>query len=315
MSVSTGAPTTSISELLDAEQAEQSTWSTAIPFWHPRNEGADEDAETETDVADQAAGQTTEEEQTDATGDDLPFRIEDIDDDFVLTGPDARKWAVARQAEMQAAMTRRTQEATALAEQLGERKELLDRLDSDDPTVSRQALGEFLAKHNLVLPDEDEGGEEEVEEPEGDLDPRVVALQEEVESLKAERTAEADAEASARQQNAFATHIVSSLDKHAKDLGLQAADDLPEEDREAIVTRALSMQRRPDGLLDMDAAIAKELDYQQKLEARNRQRYLESKDVPGVRTGGSGASGQKTVDLTDRSTRLERAAAVAGRHY
>ena len=313
MTVSTGAPFTHLTELLQAEQAEQQTWATEIPSWHPRNEGEEETEET-TEVEgteDQAAGQTTEGQQTDT---DLPFRIEDIDDEFVLTGPDARKWAIARQAEMQAAMTRRTQEAAALAEQLGERKELLDRLDSDDPTVSRQALGEFLAKHNLVLPDEDDG-EEEVEEPEGDLDPRIVALQEEVAELRAERTAESDAEASAKQQEAFAGHIVSSLDKHAKDLGLENAEAIPEEDREAIVTRALAMPRRPDGLLDMDTAIAKELDYQQAIEKRAKERYLESKDVPGVRTGGGASSASKTVDLTDRSTRLSRAEAVAGRHY
>ena len=325
----TGAPA-HLSTILSLAAAERPMWdaiSAGIPAWHPRNEDppAPDAAAAATDQAaagadaDQAAASATQ-----AAGDELalPFSLDEIGEDFTLQGPAARDWITARQAQMQGALTKRTQQLAQQTEQLGEWGSLVARLEDEE--TKREALIELLDKFDLDLPDEwGAAPAASTETPaaaaaagETELDPATQALADRVAELEAERTASAEAEAAETAERAHNAHIVASLDAFAvQQLGEgKQAEDLTQQQRDDLLTRAMALPRRADGFLDFDQAIANHLDYRQHVAAEERARYLASKDTPGV-TPGSAAHGTQAVDLSDKKTRLERAAAVAGRHY
>jgi hypothetical protein len=265
-------------------------------------------------VADQAAGSDAGAGNGNGENDsvELPFKLEEIGDDFTLSGPEARKWLTTRQAQMQAGYTRKSTELAEQRQAMQEKLALIEDLDSDDPKVARSALAQLVERFDFVLPDDDDdpaaaaAADAGDQEPQTDLEARLAAIE-------ARNQAQDQAETQQQQEQRFNRHVVESLDAYAVSQGLEKAEDIPEGDREAIISRAVALPRLEGGLLDFDAATAAHLAYVESLEADVRKRYVESKDVPNPGTV-NGTSGDSAVDLSDRPTRLKKADAIAGRH-
>lgn len=256
---------------------------------------------------DQAAGsQPADQAGTDDSPKlELPFKLEEIDENRTLTGAEAREFLRVREAQMQAAFTRSTQEVAELRKGLASRAELLEKLESDDPQVSREALSQLLDRFDLELPDDDDDEGVELSEP---------TVEERVQAVLAERdAAEAQRSEAERRRQEFDAHVVSNMTAFAKEEGVETIEDLPTHVREELLARAVAAPRLDNGLLDFDKAKAGLLANREAIAAAEKQRYLATKDAPHVGAV-TGPSGDKVVDLTDRSTRLARAAAVAGRH-
>lgn len=248
---------------------------------------------------------------------ELPFKIEDIAEDFTLTGEEARRWLQTRQAQMQAGLTRKTQELATQRSQLETWAERQARLESDDTEAKRQALNELLEPHGLQLPEDWVPGDPTEGEPiaDGEVDDPVVAdLQRRLAAAEAREAQRAQTAEQAERERVFDEHVSTSMDKIAEKLGLESVEKLDAEDQREIVGRALLAPRLANGLPDFDAGFASFLANQERIAAAERAKVLAAKDVPPV-TGGGGSGVPAPQPLKSASDRLKRAAAVAGRHY
>lgn len=242
----------------------------------------------------------------------LPFKLEDIGDDFTLTGEEARQFLVTRQAQMQAGLTRKSQELAAERAAVASLAELNTALDSDDPEVWRPAMAELLARKQYVLPEDDETPDPDPDpEPDDPRDATIAELkawkdqQEQAALTAAQQREESDAKAT------FDQHVVTEMQRISEETFRQKdVTKLPEDVVSDIVMHALNAPRLANGLPDFDAGLAKHL----AVEEARHQRYLESKQVPHVAGGGSSGVPAPTP-LKDMNDRMKRADAVASRHY
>jgi hypothetical protein len=261
-----------------------------------------------TDVVEQPVVESTEQQHEF----ELPFRLEDVNDEFSLEGQQAREWLTARQAQMQSAFTRKMQELGDQRKGVESLAEIQARLESE--ATRTQALNELLEPYGFALPDDDEEPDDDI--PGLDLDDPVAAELAELrafkESLEAERQQQSEQQAQQQADETFQRHVVSEMSRVAGELG-QKVEDMPEHIKRDVVTRALALPKRPDGLPDFDAALASHLEFMQEVTKLDREAYLASKQVPTV--PGGGGSGVPVRDLTSQQDRLAAANAVAGRHF
>ena len=257
----------------------------------------------------------TEDQPTDGPSLELPFKLEEIDDDFTLTGEQARQWIQARQAQMQAGLTQATQSIAAERAQIAEYLDVIDRLNSEE--TRREALGEILEGFGYALPDE-EPAEPGDELDESTMTPTERALKARLDARDAAEQAAAEEQrnraAQDEQRAAFQADVVQNMDAFAKEHGFEDHTAVPDEVKQDIVTRAVALPRLANGMLDFATAIANHLTYAESIREAERAAYLKSKEAPdpGIVDGPSGDS---VTDLSSREKRLERANAVAGAHY
>lgn len=304
-----GAPENAANaETLDALSARLNArpWeevSAGIPAWHPRMETAPPPAEP--DAAPPEPGDQPQDQAP-----ELPFKLDDITDDFTLTGEEARKWLLGRQAQLQAPVTRRQQELAQQAEQYAAYAELEQRLQ--DPSTSIDALKALAEMAGVDL---DTGEEPEVETPEytDPLEAEVAALREWREQQ--ETAAATQAETATRQQaeQEFEDFAVSEMERIAGSLGT-TLDEMAVEDKQDIVARALTSPTLANGLPDFDAGLAQHLAYQEYVATTKAEKYAASK-TGGMNPGVNGGSGSSVVDLRDTNARLAAAMTAADKHY
>lgn len=239
----------------------------------------------------------------------LPFSLEDVNDEFTLTGDQARQWLTTRQAQLQAPLTRRSQELAVEREQVAALAELQARLDADDTKTS--ALQELALRAGIELDfgDEEPPPEQVYEDP---LEAEVAELR----KWRAEQDGKAvEAEQATHRQSAelrFNEHAVSEMQRLAEGLG-QSLDEMPAHVKQDIVARALTAPKRPDGLPDFDAGFAAHLEYVELVAAASREKYATSKSNPNP--GISGGSGVAVTDLRNTQSRIAAALTAADRHY
>lgn len=277
-----------------------------IPAWHPR---MDEDGTPPAD-ADVAPADPAEQQEDQAP--ELPFKLDDITDDFTLTGEEARKWLLGRQAQLQAPVTRRQQELAQQAERLAVYDELEKQLN--DPNTSVEAVVAFAKRAGIEL----DVGEDEVEDD--DATEYTDPLEKEVAELRAWReqqeadaaTAQESAAAAAAEQQ-FEQHAISEMERIAQSMGT-TLEEMPAEDKQDIVARALTSPTLANGLPDFDAGLAAHVAYKEYVSKLEAEKYAASK-TGGMNPGVNGGSGSSVVDLRDTNQRLARAMAAADKHY
>jgi hypothetical protein len=240
----------------------------------------------------------------------LPFSLDDVDENFTLTGDDAKAWLRSRQAQLQAPLTRRQQELAVEREQLAALAELDRRLAADDTKI--EALQELAERAGIQIDFDDDDDEEPEDQFADPLEAEVAALrawkeEQEATAQNARQTAE-QSEAEAR----FNQNAITQMERIAGSLGT-TLDDMAAEDKADIVQRALVAPKLPDGMPDFDAGLTAHLAYREHISALERQKYAASKDVmnPGI----SGGSGQRVTNLRDTNARIAAATAAADKHY
>lgn len=277
-----------------------------IPHWHPR---MDEDPGTPTAEADAAPPDTGDQQQDQAP--ELPFKLDDITDDFTLTGEEARKWLLGRQAQLQAPVTRRQQELAQQAEQYAVYAELEQKLN--DPSTSLEAVMAFAKRAGIDLEVDGEDEEDDAEEYTDPLEKEVAELRAWREQQEQEARTAAETAARTEAERQFDDHAVSEMTRIAAAMGT-TLDELPDEDRDDIVARALVAPTLANGLPDFDAGLAQHLAYKEYVAKLEAEKYTASK-TGGMNPGVNGGSGSSVVDLRDTNQRLAAAMTAADKHY
>jgi hypothetical protein len=240
----------------------------------------------------------------------LPFSLDDVDENFTLTGDQAKAWLRSRQAQLQAPLTRRQQEIAVEREQLAALSELQARLAADDTKI--EALQELAELAGIEIDFDDDGDDEPEDQFADPLEAEVATLRawkEEQEALKAsaeQTSAQQDAEAR------FNQNAITQMERIASSLGT-TLDDMPAEDKADIVQRALVAPKLPDGMPDFDAGLAAHLAYREHIANLEKAKYAASKQAmnPGI----SGGSGTRVTNLRDTQARIAAATAAADKHY
>lgn len=253
-----------------------------------------------TDVEGTPAGSTaTTPQGTPHDAIELPFRLEDVENE------EHRAWLQGRQAQMQAGYTKAIQKHQ---ERFAPFQTLADQLAADDDTARLRALAEFAESHGIELDIEDDGdpaddgaGPDPFADPADPLQARIDALEEREQQRQQDQF-----------RDAFNAHAHAGLEALAQQVGADGVSALPEFVRDEVIEIAGRLERRPDGLLNMDDAIVEHLARQAARDEAIRAKYRGSKDVPHVQIGSSEAD--PSVDLTDQKQRLKAAEAVAARH-
>lgn len=247
-------------------------------------------------------------QQAQDQGLELPFRLEDVTDEFNLTGPAAREWLMARQAQFQAGYTRATQ---TLAQQRAELQGYADwaaRLNADDTRTA--ALKELLNAYGYDLPDADDD-----DLFDDDDDDQQTQLERRLAAIEAEREAERAEQAEFEATEAFQAQVVADAEHFATQYGFGSVENVPEYVRDDVLARAVVLPRLADGRLDFASAVAGHLAQREAImaEAQQRAGYLQSKTAtsPGVVDGTAGAP---ITDKSGKEARIQAALAVAGRH-
>jgi hypothetical protein len=234
------------------------------------------------------------------------FRLEDIED------PDMRGHVERYVKQVQGDYTRKTQEvararheaqqAIALAEQLQNPETRLQALD---------ALGLEIVSDDDEITDGAPPADLEGLDPSDPVHAELLAMRQWREQQEATAQQREQAAAQAQQEAQVLAHVDDALDTYAESIG-KAEDGLPDHTRRRIIAMAATAPRQPNGLPDMDVAVA-EYEAIRAEAVQDHLAKLRGGDAPTVTPDLSGSSGQPQFTLRDDKDRLAAMNAVAER--
>lgn len=259
-----------------------------------------------------AAGEGTPspEEQLGLAPPALPFSIEDTPE--TLSRADAIVWLRAREAQMNAGVTKVVNEAIDRRKEAETALSLQERLENEESR--RQAIEDLLAPYDIELewPDaEVEGAEPVVDDTLLDTDPELVERLGRVEEY-------VETQAETRAESEWIEHVTSGLEAFARREkitpleGLSLAESIPRPVRDTILNHAMQLPRTESGQLDIAAAVGEYDQTAEHIAKAARAGYIGSKDTPTITLGGATADPHQ--DLSTQEARLRAANLIAQRH-
>lgn len=237
----------------------------------------------------------------------LPFTLEEITDDFTLSGPEARSWLAARQAQMQGGFTKAVQTAKEKQKSAEKFLELQDRLS--DESTRAAAAQDLLAEFGIEVEwDESEGTPAPDEAELTDAARELAELKEQVKPLLEDREKRTEDE----RRQAFYDVTYKALDAVAEAEGFKDRTDMPEFMHDGILARAMALPRGEDGFLDVDEGARLWMIERDAILATRREKSRKARDVPTPDLNANSAD--PAPEIGNQASRLARANAIAARH-
>ena len=250
------------------------------------NQAVPEDASPEEPASNEET-EETEGTEPEANSEDSTESFYDLDTSAIPDDLDPREWAAQRHKEMQSAFTRKTQQLAEERKQAQQAQQILE--IARDPTHPQHA--EALDYLGLEV---DDGGEEEVEEPDpqDQLAERLARIEETMQQAT-----------TAQQQAAREEAEIDYVAEELEQISTLEGRELEGEEIEFLHGFATA-NRKEDGTPNVERAY-------QVLKATinsHQKRHIGSKKAP--RSPGAGPAARKQFDPTD-ATQLEDAAEAA----
>jgi hypothetical protein len=234
------------------------------------------------------------------------FRLEDIED------PDMRGHVERYVKQVQGDYTRKTQAVAQARHEAEQAMALADQLRNPETRLQAlEALGLELVSDDEPEITDPAGGQHELGlDPTDPVHAELLAMRQWREQQEAQAQQRQQADLQAQQEATVLAHVDDALDTYAETIG-KGEDGLDDLTRRRIIAMAATAPRLPNGLPNMDVAVAE----YEAIRAQAVQDHLATLrgGNGGITPDLSGSSGQTQFNLRDDRERLAAMNAVAER--